>query len=59
MTEGLFVNESAAAEYLGLAPKTLRRWRWAGKGPRFRKFGRSVRYGTVDLAEYAMGAASH
>ena len=41
------VNEIVAARILGLSPKTLRRWRWAGTGPSFLKIGGAVRY---DLA---------
>ena len=38
-----------AAEYLSLQPATLEQWRWNGKGPRFVKLGRSVRYRQADL----------
>lgn len=41
------------AERLGLRPQTLRRWRWAGKGPRFVKLGPNrqgkVRYREADI----------
>jgi hypothetical protein len=43
------VNEIEAALRLGLSPTTLRRWRWAGKGPRFLKIGGAVRYELADL----------
>ena len=42
-TDGL-VNEYVAARILGLQVTTLRRWRWAGKGPSFIKIGSAVRY---------------
>jgi hypothetical protein len=52
-----FLNESAAADYLGLSPATLARWRSRGEqGPVFRKFGGAVRYAVADLEAYANGA---
>ena len=38
------VNEHFAAEYLGVAVRTLQWWRSVGRGPRFVKIGRLVRY---------------
>jgi hypothetical protein len=49
-------NETEAAEFLELAVSTLQRWRWAGKGPRFRKLGRAVRYASEDLADFLEAA---
>jgi Helix-turn-helix domain len=43
------VSETEAARLLGLKVKTLRRWRWAGKGPGFIKLGSAVRYRPADL----------
>ncbi len=43
------VNETEAARILKLKVTTLRRWRWAGKGPRFVKIGAAVRYDLADL----------
>ena len=48
-SEGL-VNEHEAARLLGLSVKTLRRWRWAGKGPNFVKIGSAVRYEPSELS---------
>lgn len=56
MPNPAYVNELKAANYLGLAPATLARWRWAGKGPGFRKFGAAVRYAISDLDCYAATA---
>lgn len=42
-----------AADYLGLSPNTLSRWRWSGDGPPFKKLGRAVRYGVADLDAWA------
>ena len=47
-----FLTEHDVADVLGVKPKTLARWRWQGRGPRFRKFGRKVRYAPEDLDEY-------
>ena len=38
-----------AAAYLNLSPNTLNRWRYTGQGPRYRKFGRAIRYQREDL----------
>ncbi len=46
------VHETEAAHVLGLSVKTLRRWRWAGKGPRFVKVGAAVRYDPADLTAF-------
>lgn len=53
MNTNLFLNETEAAAYLGLAKATLARWRWRGdRGPSYRKFGGAVRYAKVDLENY-------
>ncbi len=46
------VNETEAARILKLQVTTLRRWRWAGKGPRFLKLGAAVRYDPADLTAF-------
>lgn len=38
-----------AAAYLNVQPATLEQWRWNGRGPKFVKIGRSVRYRQADL----------
>ena len=38
-----------AADYLGFSVLTLKNWRSQGKGPRFSKPGRAVRYRWTDL----------
>ena len=52
MSEIKLLNESEAAEFLRLKPKTLARWRWKGQGPIFRKIGGAVRYLATDLAAF-------
>lgn len=43
------LNETQAAEYLGLSVRTLQAWRVRGGGPVFVKLGRAVRYRPDDL----------
>jgi hypothetical protein len=45
-------SETEAARLLGLAVPTLRKWRWAGKGPVWRKIGACVRYSEADVAAF-------
>ena len=50
---GDLVDEHHAATILGVSVQTLRNWRWADKGPRYRKIGqRLVRYHRADLAAF-------
>ena len=55
-TSLVYLKEQEAAAYLSIAPKTLSRWRWSGKGPKFRKFGSLVRYSRSDVEAYANSA---
>ena len=48
-TEVRLINEHKAADYLAVRVATLRRWRWAGRGPCFVKIGSAVRYDQADL----------
>jgi excisionase family DNA binding protein len=41
-----------AAEMLQVALRTLATWRYEGRGPRYVKVGRSVRYRPEDIAKY-------
>lgn len=41
-----------AANYLSVQPTTLEVWRVQGRGPRFLKLGRAVRYRQSDLDAY-------
>lgn len=49
----LFLSNDQAAAYLNISPRTLERWRFEGKGPTFRKFGRRAMYAQRDLSEWA------
>jgi excisionase family DNA binding protein len=44
-----FLTTDQAAHYVGLSRKALERMRRDGRGPRFRKHGRYVRYHIDDL----------
>lgn len=46
------MTENDMAFYLGLSKRTLRQWRLEGRGPRFFKVGRHVRYDPADLEIY-------
>jgi hypothetical protein len=50
---GDLVDEQKAAEILDSKVGTLRNWRSLGKGPRYRKIGRLVRYHRADLTAFA------
>jgi excisionase family DNA binding protein len=51
------LTETQAAEHLGLSIATLRAWRHRGKGPRFVRFGRAVRYLRADLDDFIRACA--
>jgi predicted DNA-binding transcriptional regulator AlpA len=44
-----FTDERALGDWLNLSPITLQAWRRQGKGPRFFKVGRLVRYSVADV----------
>ena len=44
-----FYGRQEAADYLGLKPNTMDKWRYQGGGPRFVKLGSAVRYERCDL----------
>jgi len=53
------LNEAAAAQLLGLQPKTLCRWRYEGRGPAYCKVGGAVRYRPQDLEAFIAQAMVH
>ena len=54
MDETKYFYTKDAAKFLGLSKQTLEKLRVVvGGGPRYRKFGRSVRYTEADLTEWA------
>jgi len=46
-----------AAQYLGSPTETLLHWRKVGRGPRFHKIGRRVRYSAADLNAFLESCA--
>ena len=52
----LVISEEAAAQMLGLSPRTLQRWRCQGRGPRFTKLGKRVAYSPAALRTYVEAA---
>jgi phage terminase Nu1 subunit (DNA packaging protein) len=46
------LNESQAAEFLGVSVRTLQAWRVRGGGPTYTKMGRLVRYPRRALAVF-------
>lgn len=52
----LLINETRAAEFLSVNPRTLQQWRLRGTGPKFvRISSRCVRYRYRDLIAWADG----
>ena len=48
-----YLSTRQAAEWLGLSPRTLDRYRVTGEGPVFHRFGSRVRYLLADLETWA------
>jgi predicted DNA-binding transcriptional regulator AlpA len=46
------LNEIQAAEFLGVSTRTLQAWRVSGRGPRYCKIGRAVRYQRRELVSF-------
>jgi predicted DNA-binding transcriptional regulator AlpA len=49
------LHEAEVAKILSIKVSTLRRWRWAGEGPKFIKIGAAVRYDPQALKDYLAG----
>lgn len=56
MQDSPMLTPDEAARFLALSPKTLARWRWAGRGPSFVKLGSAVRYSQRQLDEFVSNA---
>lgn len=52
-----FLSPEQAAFYLGLSVRTLQEYRSAGKGPRFRRHSRHIRYHIDDLDAWSKGVS--
>jgi len=49
----LCFRDNEAAKLLGVSAEALRKWRWAGRGPRFHRIGpRTIRYTLRDINDY-------
>ena len=59
MTTYTIIDEKDAAAILCVKVSTLRKWRWAGKGPRFLKLGGAVRYDLADLEAFIVASRRH
>ena len=51
-SHSILLKETDAAAFLNIEVGTMRRWRWAGRGPRFIKIGAAVRYDPADLETF-------
>ncbi len=54
MEKNLFSNDEAA-DFLGVSPTTLPRWRWSNVGPNFIRLGRTIKYRREDLQAFIDG----
>jgi predicted DNA-binding transcriptional regulator AlpA len=50
------VRETEAARVLGLSVRTLQKWRWSGRGPKFLRLNGAVRYDRADLEAFILSA---
>lgn len=48
----VFNDTKGASRFLNIPERTLERWRYEGCGPRFAKFGKSVRYPLSELKKF-------
>jgi hypothetical protein len=46
------INQVQLSRRWGLSPRTLEKWRWRGKGPRFLKLEGKVVYRLADVVAY-------
>lgn len=47
-----FLTEREAAQFLNISISTLRRWRWADKGPAYLRVGDILRYAQSALDKF-------
>ncbi len=50
--EDRLIGEKEVADLLSLGLSTVQQWRVKGKGPKFLRLGRLVRYRTSDVLDY-------
>lgn len=51
-----YLTETQAAEYLNVAPGTLRKWRHRRRGPDYHRAGYFIRYKMEDLTSFIEGS---
>jgi predicted site-specific integrase-resolvase len=57
--EDRWLRSAEAAEYLGIEPSTLAKWRYKGEGPRYScALGRDPRYQLSELAAFMLRAVA-
>ncbi len=47
--ETIFLNQIELATRWGISRRTLEKWRWLGKGPRYFKLSNRIRYSVADI----------
>lgn len=52
------VTTPRAAELLGVSPKTVEDWRLKGRGPRFIRLGKAIRYSMKDLEDFVAASVA-
>ncbi|MBN8995164.1 MAG: helix-turn-helix domain-containing protein [Rhizobiales bacterium] len=52
MGEERHLNETELSDRLRLSVRTLQRWRWKGRGPRYLKMGGRVAYRLIDITAW-------
>lgn len=58
MTETRLATPADLSAYLGIPQRTIDQWRWLGKGPRWSKIGRHVRYRWEDVETWVTEQSS-
>ena len=58
LTDDSLMAPPPTSEYLGVPEATLAQWRYQGKGPRFFKVGKHVRYRKSDVDAWLEEQAS-
>ena len=51
-----WMSAATLCKYIDVRDSTLNAWRAAGKGPAFKRVGRTVRYAKADVDQWVKGA---
>lgn len=57
MSKKFSFTTAEAADFLGVSPRTIEKWRLEGRGPKYCKLGRRVTYRLPDLDAYLEATA--